>query len=166
MLPRRGALLRHAAGDWQISGTLRARTGLPFALGQAGSLPSQRPDVIAPNGVYATGCCEFGKLQYLNRSAFALVPEHPVSRAQIRPGNLGNNALRLPARWEVDLGIGKNIGLPWRESARLQLRADLLNAFNHTNYTSVRGDLSSSTFGVITNTAGARVIQVNARLSF
>ncbi|MGH9657588.1 MAG: hypothetical protein ACRD96_03530, partial [Bryobacteraceae bacterium] len=160
------ALVRRIAGDWQISGTLRARTGLPFSLGQAGSLPSQRPDLVDPANAYARGCCKFGDLQYLNRPAFALVPEHPVSRAQIRPGNLGNSALRLPARWDLDLGLGKNFAMPWRDRTRFQVRADLLNAFNHTNYTSVRGDLSSSTFGVITNTAGARVIQVNARLSF
>jgi hypothetical protein len=35
-------------------------------------------------------------LQYLNRAAFDLVPIDPVSRISVRPGSVGNNAIREP----------------------------------------------------------------------
>lgn len=158
------ALLRNALGGWQISGTLSARTGLPFNIDQPGAIPNQRPDISTLDAAQNDGCCGFGDLQYLNRDAFTLVPINDVSRAQIRPGSLPNHALRGLGAWTMDVGFGKNFSIT--EKTRFQIRADFLNALNHTNYTSIRTDINSSTFGVITNTAGARVIQVNGRFSF
>lgn len=158
------ALAKNLLGGWQVSGTMIARTGQPFNIEQPTGIPDQRPDITTVEAATNGDCCEFGNLQYLNRTAFTPVPQNPVSRATIRPGSLPNNALRGLGAWNIDFGLGKNFRIS--EGARLQIRADFLNALNHTNYTSIRTDINSSTFGVITNTAGARVIQVNARLSF
>ncbi len=157
-------LLSSVLGGWQVSGTLIARTGTPFNIEQPGAIPGQRPDISTLEAAQNDECCGFGNLQYLNRSAFTLVPINSLSRAQIRPGSLPNHALREPGLWNVDFGLGKNFRI--KEGSQLQIRADFLNAFNHTNYTSIRTDINSSSFGTITNTAGARVIQVNGRLSF
>lgn len=46
------------------------------------------------------------------------------------------------------------------------LRADLLNALNLTNYTTIQTNINASNFGQVTGTAGACVIQVQARYSF
>ncbi|MGH9674912.1 MAG: hypothetical protein ACRD44_17200 [Bryobacteraceae bacterium] len=64
----------------------------------------------------------------------------------------------------ADLSLGKNFALS--EHRELQFRADSFNAFNHTNYVGLVTDINSPTFGRLTATRGARVIQFNARLMF
>jgi hypothetical protein len=64
----------------------------------------------------------------------------------------------------VDLSIGKNF--PLREKARLQVRADMFNALNHTNLGNPTTSIESGTFGRITGTRGSRGIALNARINF
>lgn len=42
----------------------------------------------------------------------------------------------------------------------------MFNTFNHTNLTGVVTEITNPRFGELTGTTGARVIQLNARLSF
>jgi hypothetical protein len=92
------------------------------------------------------------------------VPESSSSGAAIRAGNLGAGAIRGPGLWNADFTISKGILL--KEGVSLTFRTDLLNAFNHTVYTSVSGNIKSANFGQITATAGARRIQFTLRLAF
>ncbi len=147
-------------GGWQIGGIVTANTGAPFLITQPSSLPGSRPDYIGGNPI--NGDYE-NTLQYLNPSAFARVPLAPISGAPIRPGTLGRNALREPGAWTVDSSLSKN--LDFTERWRLQLRADLFNAFNHTNLNTVSANITAGNFGRLT-AATARVVQLNARLSF
>jgi hypothetical protein len=103
-------------------------------------------------------------LQYLNKAAFARVPQSSVSGTPIRPGNVGWGAVRQPGLWNLDFSMGKNFQL--RESMRLQVRTDLFNAFNHTNLSGLRTSVNDSFFGQLLGTRGARVIQLNARFTF
>jgi hypothetical protein len=43
---------------------------------------------------------------------------------------------------------------------------DAFNALNHTSLSGFSTDITSSSFGRFTNTRGARVAQLNARLSW
>ena len=52
------------------------------------------------------------------------------------------------------------------EHLRMQIRADLFNAFNHTNLSGLRTSLNDRFFGQLLSTRGARVIQMGATLSF
>ena len=161
------SFVRNVFGGWQVSAMLNSQTGRPFNVSQPNVLPSQRPDIVDPDGAINENCCGFGALQYLNPGAFMLVPENPVSGATIRPGNIGNHALRGPGQWTIDLGLGKDFPLAaLAEGARFQVRVDFLNALNHTNYTSVSAGIRSGNFGRVTNSTGARVVQVNARIDF
>jgi hypothetical protein len=64
----------------------------------------------------------------------------------------------------VDLSFGKTFQLT--ERSRIQIRADMFNALNHTNLTGLRTSLNDAFFGQLLSTAGARVIQLNTRFSF
>jgi outer membrane receptor protein involved in Fe transport len=155
------AIARRVLGGWQVSGIVQARTGEPVTLSQAGALQINRPDYVGGQ-VYLE---DYRKtLQYLNRSAFALVPLGTVSRAPERPGNVGNGAIRAPGLVNVDLSFGKTFQLT--ERSRIQIRADMFNALNHTNLTGLRTSLNDAFFGQLLSTAGARVIQLNTRFSF
>jgi outer membrane receptor protein involved in Fe transport len=163
-LPRfagHGALMKQVLGGWQISSLLSAMTGQPLLVTQTSSLQVTRPDYVGGNAILDNNR---STLQYLNRAAFALVPIAAASGATIRPGNAGNGAVRGPGMWNMDLSVGKTFSLA--ERARLQIRADSFDSLNHTNFTGLSTSLNSPTFGRFTATRGARVIQLNARLSF
>jgi hypothetical protein len=146
---------------WQFSGIFQARTGEPVTLSQSGALQINRPDYVGGQ-VYLDDYRT--TLQYLNRSAFALVPLGAVSRASVRPGNVGNGAIRTPGSVNLDFSIGKSLAIG--EKSKIQIRADMFNALNHTNLNGLRTSLNDTFFGQLLGTAGARVVQLNARFSF
>jgi len=156
------AVARAVLGGWQVSGTMQARTGVPLQLSQTGTARQvARPDYVGGR-VYLD---DYRKtLRYLNASAFALVPLHPVSRAGIRPGNVGNNAIRQPGAVTVNVAISKEF--PLTEQARLRLGVDAFNFFNHTNLSGLVTNLNNRFFGELQGTGGARLVQLNGRISW
>jgi outer membrane receptor protein involved in Fe transport len=153
--------VRQAIGGWQVSGVFSAATGQPLVITQGGGEDISRPDYVGGDAVNSNYT---ETLQYLNKSAFAAVPISSASGLPIRPGTLGRSAVRGPGYWSLDFSLGKNFRMT--EKVEFQVRADAFNAFNHTNLSSFATNLYSSAFGRFTNTRGARVIQLNARLSF
>src|SRR5262249_25635665 len=134
-----GRAVRTALSGWEVSGILSARTGMPLYVTEPNVLNGQRPDLIdAAHAVLNSG------LQYLNKAAFAAVPVSSVSGATVRPGTLGNNAISGPAFWNLNAAVGK--GFKFAERFNIRLRAELLNALNHTNFTSVSTNIQSGTF--------------------
>ena len=103
---RRNAFLRYAAGGWQVSGMLTAMSGQPLLITQSSSLQVTRPDYVGGPAILAGSR---DTLQYLNRAAFALVPISSVSGASIRPGNVGNGAVRGPGLQNLDFSLAKNV---------------------------------------------------------
>src|SRR5205807_1642474 len=87
-----------------------------------------------------------------------------VTRTAIHQPGSPRGPRRLPGLWNVDASTSKTFRLA--EAARLQIRGDMFNILNHTNFNGVTSDVNSSNFGRFTSTAGARVIQLNLRLSF
>ena len=149
-----------ALGGWQFSGIFAANTGRPVLILQPSALAFSRPDAV---GGKPTLDNFTDTLQYLNVAAFANVPIIAASGATARPGTLGRNAVRGPGAWNIDLALSKN--LQFTEQWRLQIRADMFNAFNHTNLDNVQLRTTRSNFGRLTR-ANARVVQFNARLTF
>jgi len=79
------------------------------------------------------------------------------------------NNLRGPHYSNFDIGLVKHF--PVTEQVHMEFRADVFNAFNHTNFqlpgTSGTADITSpSTFGVISGTYPARVMQLALRVDF
>lgn len=155
------ALLRHALGGWQLAGVFHAQTGEPITVTQNSVIPTSRPDYV---GGPAVNTNYRNSLQYLNPAAFEPVAVNATSRATIRPGTAGNGFLRQPGAWNLDFSLAKNFSLTERVS--FQLRSDMFNAFNHTNLTGLRTSINDRFFGQLLGTRGARVIQLNARLSW
>ena len=155
------SLVRQIIGGWQLSGIFSASTGQPLYLSQPASNNAQRPDYIGGTSILSN---YRSTLQYLNPAAFAAVPLSPTGGAAIRPGNAGPGEWRLPGQWNVDFSFGKNFDI--REAVKLQIRAEMFNALNHTNLTGLRTGITDPFFGQLRSTAGARTIQLNARLTF
>lgn len=167
-------ILRHAVSGWQASGILTARTGERLIITEScASSYHCRPDYAGGSTVLdnwkdmGTARCIAGarcNVQYLNKSAFSLVPVDPNTRIAIRPGNFGNGAVRGPSNWSLDFSLAKNFRL--REQMNLQFRTDMFNTFNHVNYNAPTTSINSATFGEISGAGGMRVIQLNAKITW
>ena len=161
-LPRFNSLgsgARHIIGGWQVSSVVRARTGFPITLTQPSARNRSRPDLIDPdNAVLDQG------QQFLNKAAFAKVPIVQASGQPIRSGNVGRGFLDAPGAFLLDFSFGKDISVD--EKVTVALRADLLNALNHTNPSGLVTNINSGQFGTLRRTLGPREIQLHLRVSF
>ena len=54
----------------------------------------------------------------------------------------------------------------WKERARLQLRWDMFNAFNHPGFNNPNTNITSGNFGLVTSAGQARTILLAARIDF
>ena len=80
-------------------------------------------------------------------------------------GNTPRNFLRGPSQKRVDLSVSKGVQLGGR--ARAELRFEVFNVFNTTNFGMPENNFDSSDFGTVTSTVGGpRVSQFGVRLSF
>ncbi len=166
--------VRHLFGGWQISGIFNTRSGERVTVTQSCASPWHcRPDYLGGQAVHenwkqnSTTRCVPGarcSIQYLNRDAYALVAVNLQSSVTARPGTAGVGAIRNPATWSLDFGLGKNIKLS--ERFKLQLRTDMFNFLNHVNYGGPSNSRSAATFGEINGAGGMRVVQLNARLTW
>jgi hypothetical protein len=90
------------------------------------------------------------------------------SRGLKRPcgvyGNFGRHAVSGPGSINFDVSLFKNTKLS--ERTTLQFRTEFFNIFNHTNFNSPSGTLTSGTFGQITSAGAAREVQFALKLLF
>jgi hypothetical protein len=123
---------------WSLNGVVTVATGMPVNVSylfeddfNGSGQFFGRPDLV---GDPFAGTSAPDK--YLNLAAFAApcTPDGAGSCAGGKHfGNLGRNALRGPNYHDVDLSVVKNTKLGPR--ARLELRLDVFNVFNHPNFT-------------------------------
>src|SRR5215472_14886810 len=151
-------------GDWQLNGIFTAMSGTPFTVfdssdvslqGQAPEISgfsSNRPNVIAnPNSGPRTAG------EWFNVKAFQQLQPDPQGRFEVF-GDEGRNAVLGPGYVDWDFSAFKNI--PLTESKELQVRGELFNVLNHTNFRLPVSDIESATFGQVQSDVSPRVIQV------
>jgi hypothetical protein len=161
--------LKYGVGGWQIGGVTTIQSGVPVNVTIAtdraniGISGLQRPNLVgsvpslncqpSPTGRDLINC--------FDAAAFALP-------AQFTFGDAPRNVLRGPKYVSTDLSFAKNI--PVAGTMRLQLRAELFNAFNNVNYANPNAVFGSANFGRIsaTNTTfpNMRQVQLGAKLIF
>jgi hypothetical protein len=96
--------------------------------------------------------------QYFNVEAF--VPLNSVPRGIY--GNAARGLIYGPGNVGTDFAVLRYINLG--EDARLQLRGEFFNAFNHVNFGNPNTTVSSTSFGRITGAGAGRVIQLAAKV--
>jgi hypothetical protein len=159
---------QHILGDWQLNGITTFMSGTPFTVYDStdvslqGSAPeisgfsSNRPDVIgSPNNGPRT------PQEWFNTAAFQQLD--PVTQAG-QFGNEGRNIVQGPGLQEWDFSAFKNI--PIRESKSLQFRAEFFNVLNHANFRLPDNDISSPTFGEISEALPGRQVQLALKFYF
>jgi hypothetical protein len=152
-------------GGWQIAGITRIESGPAVRIYAAGCNYGGWcfPGFLRPNQVGDPGAGHQTGLLWFNPAAFVPPPAGEYGKAPVAP-------FRLPGRQQWDFAVAKNLSLG--ETVRLQLRADLINAFNHTQFLDVNTECVGvgttcdprSGFGKITSTRQPREIQLGVRL--
>ena len=95
----------------------------------------------------------------------------PTKAANAFTGPVGfqigeRNDMRGPNFVNFDIGVGKDFPI-YGDNLKLKFRADAFNAFNHASFDSPSTtDITSGSFGQITGTQAARVLQGALRIEF
>ena len=82
-------------------------------------------------------------------------------------GNANRTPVSGPGFANTDFSLIKHFVLPFRESMRLDFRAEIFNLFNHPQFGSPAGDFNSPVFGVVNSTVNnPRLIQFALKMAF
>ena len=101
--------------------------------------------------------------QWFNTACFE---RNPAASAVVRtiPGNAARGIINGPPTTRFDFTMSKRIW--FRENLGLQLRAEIFNIFNHTNFRGLSTNVTAATFGQSISTRDPRTMQFGAKLSF
>lgn len=164
-------VLGHLLGGWQSTAVFRWAHGTPFSVIRSGGadlnfdgFAEARPVIIDPSILGRTIGNPDTSQADLPRSAF-----RDATFADFGNGILGRNTFYADGVKSVDLAFAKSFAMPWLENHRLNVRADLFNAFNMVQWGFPINDITNASFGRITGTAtqyAPRTIQVSLRYTF
>lgn len=144
--------LREVVRDWRLSGMTTYRTGGPFTVladeidslveGPYSGLISVQGDCLG-NGALSRSART--PMRWFNTAAYAL-------QSVPRIGTCGRNTLFGPPLTQFDFSLNRSVN--FGEQRRLELRWDVLNAFNTAHFGYPDSEVTDSTFGTITSLAG------------
>ncbi len=166
-LPR-PARLRWLLAGWQISGATLVKRGTPLTLyvgsdgpgfGNVDGSSSDRPNILDPSILGRAISNPEMSLQIITRDRFDYI--HPGEQR----GNLGRNTFRKAGIANFNAALTKqwhwNNGHGWT----VLLRAEGYNVTNHPQFDEPQRNLTSASFGRITNTLNdGRILQLGLRL--
>jgi hypothetical protein len=158
-----------ALKGWQLSGTLFARSGLPYTVvngGASGELSSfgfgstvyanlsgAAPSCNSPSSVTSGPCLTSASFPDL--AAFLANPTGPsVGQLQLNSGTINQrrNQFFGPHYFDTDMTIMKYTQIPHWETAKVGVGAQFFNLFNHPNFESPVNDVNSGNFGHVLDT--------------
>jgi hypothetical protein len=162
-------------GGYQVSGITSYQTGLGFTavtsnldyagLGIINANPTARPNQTCDPNENAPHTFE----QWYNISCFQRNPGNTPADINLQntPGNAARNTIEGPSTFRTDFTVAKN--LRFGEHFKIQLRGEVYNIFNKTNFRSF-SSLNVSTGGVNEGRIGVvrdpRTMQFGAKISF
>ncbi len=164
---------------WRMAGTTTFQTGFPIGLFDSSYASrtcwqytsygcSERPNLV-------------GSVQTLNprtanwtnsthgpssrvRTTYWFNPNSFAPEARGVIGSSGENFFHGPGLDNWTLGMYKDTKIS--ETTKVELRFEFFNIFNHTQFSTVGGDINSSTFGRATNARDPRIVQLAAKFYF
>lgn len=149
---------------WALSGIMHFQTGAPLTstasanIGLGGISATRRANIVAGQSLLFTGTCPAFKICWTNPGAFAV--ESSLGAGDAPVGNIIG-----PNFYQWDMSLRKAFDLP-HEGMRLQFQADAFNVFNHTNWNNPNTTAGSTSFGQITTSLPARVLQFGGKFVF
>lgn len=161
-------------GGWQISGTYRQTSGLPFNVGD-GLRWATNWEITANatwNGVPVPNVVSTGNANGIAGPNLWQDPKVAFNSFQLTlPGQSGGrNQLRGDGLFNIDSGVYKVFTMPYKESHKFQIRWESFNLTNSVRFDPLSASaniLSLGSFGKLSNTlTGPRQMQFAARYTF
>jgi hypothetical protein len=153
-------------GGWQISGITYYFTGLGFSPATSSNDPSGLAFLgTSPSGARPNMICDPNSnaphtfLQWFNTACF-VNPPAGVNTV----GNSSRNVILGPSTTRFDATLAKSI--KFSESKSVQLRWEVFNIFNHTNFTTLSLNNTAATYGNVTGVRDPRTMQLGAKFIF
>jgi hypothetical protein len=146
-------------GGWRLTGIASLHSGLPFTptlnFDPTNSLAAARPNRLRDGSLPRE---QRTVERYFDVEAFEAPPPYQF-------GNAGRNILRGPGFVNVDLGVHRDF--PVSESARLQFRLEVFNAFNTPHFANPGAVIGTPQAGVIQSVrAPERQIQLGLKFIY
>lgn len=167
-LPARTGRLARWAGQWEVSGVLLLKTGTPFSVVAGSDAPGygnvdgdqgDRPNLVDPRILGRAVNHPDASRALLPAAAFRFI--QPTDAR----GNLGSNTFRKDGIANVNASLAR--GFSVGGDRKLLLRAEAVNLFNTPQFAEPWRELSSPSFGAITNTLNdGRAFRFQLRLNF
>ncbi len=163
---RQGHISGALFGGWEISGSVLRQNGPPLSISGNSSLsqfgfPTIRASYVQGQNVYGSYSGSFNPAvsRYLNANAFF----NPAAFT------FGTDArvlswVRGPAANSEALSLQKSFNVT--EHVKSQLRADATNPFNVVRWSNPNTSITSASFGAISGSQTARVIQLSLTVTF
>jgi hypothetical protein len=166
-----GGWRKSLLGGWQIAGITRVESGPAVRIQVANCNWGGWciADPLRPNQVGDPAAGDQDGLLWFNPAAFVAPPAREYGTAPVAP-------FRLPGRHQWDFAVSKTVSLV--NTMRLQFRADLINAFNQTQFLDVNTvcfprsgtttcpDDPRNGFGQVTSARPPREVQLGVRLDW
>lgn len=148
-------------GGWTVSGITTLQSGRPFTLfsGTNNPLGSNNNRINDVAGLLVRDSSSITPVKVVNAANRTLL----IPSAG-KTGTLGRNTEFGDSFLESNLSVSKDFTL--KENLKLQLRAEVFNLFNTTNFGTVETLLTSPSFGRVTSAFDARRTQLAVRVTF
>ena len=156
--------LRHLSGGWSLSSILAVQSGFPIRMtsGNDDELMNSfdfetvgEPQQIAP----------FRRLTPQTSANYFFDPSSFTDAPLGQTGNTPRTLCCGPGIANLDLGIQKAFEL--KEGTKLELRTDVLNVLNHTQFMNPDGNISDGAgFGRVTRARDPRLVQLAVRVTY
>ncbi|HEV2324854.1 MAG TPA: carboxypeptidase-like regulatory domain-containing protein [Terracidiphilus sp.] len=157
---------REVLGGWSISGITQAQVGTPIVtsltgvdtvgLGNGGNRPNLVSKVTYPKT----------QAHWFDKTAFATPLAAWNGSSTNGYGTAGKDSVVGPGLINWNLSLFKIIPLTPGEGAKLELRFESFNTFNHTNFTSVDLNSGDGNFGSVTADFAPRVLELGGKITF
>ena len=150
-------VVNHVLGGWQVGGVVTRQAGAPLAFGNA-IFTGNLEDIVLPKSERTADRWFRTDVGFNRNTAQQL--DRNIRTFPLRFGGVRSDG---QARW--DFSTIKNF--PIGERVKAQFRAEVFNAWNHTNLGAPNVTPTSSAFGTITGTASdARTWQFALKITF
>lgn len=158
-------------GGWQASGIITYQTGTPLTITTSafdpagiGIIPSTRTVARPIQFGNANENAPNTQQEWFDISVFNRNPATTATNVQNIVGTAGIGSVFGPRTFRVDFTMMKNIR--FSESMRLQLRGEVFNILNTTNFRTISTNVTANNFGQVTSTRDPRSIQLAAKFYF
>jgi hypothetical protein len=164
-------------GGWEISGTWRQTSGLPFSVsnGSRWATNWELSGYATPNGQPIPQVVSSHNAQAVSGSAAPNLWNDPKTALagfqETMAGQTGSrNSLRGDGFFDIDSGVYKNFTMPWSEKQHLQFRWEAYNVTNTVRFDPTSANLSltsTAKFGQLTGLLGnPRQMEFALRFTF